>query len=329
MGRCPRPIVAAAVDAVAASPAVLRDLAAALAADPDALAARCAAGRRAAGRRADRPRLDRRSPRPPARAAAGPGSALPHPRRRRVQAVPARQLAVACARCGEVKPRRQPRRRRSAGLRRCRRSDRAPPPCGICGKTASVAVRGPDGPGHLRQLLPDAQRVCIVCGKYRDATSPAPATRSARRARRGPPPAAPAAARTARRTPAGPKARSATPATPPRCAAGGRCAQCGQQRRLVAPPGPAATPAPAAPGCPPRCACTDCGLEDKLYETRPVPAVQPAPAGRGAAGRARRQSRRAAAVLEAICAARTPKSALNWLRRSGGAAMLADLAAGG
>jgi len=33
-------------------------------------------------------------------------------------------------------------------------------------------------------------------------------------------------------------------------------------------------------------------------------------------------------VFEAICAARTPKSALNWLRRDGGAAILAQLAAG-
>ena len=35
-----------------------------------------------------------------------------------------------------------------------------------------------------------------------------------------------------------------------------------------------------------------------------------------------------APVLEAICAARNPRSALNWLRRGAGAAMLADLAAG-
>ena len=35
-----------------------------------------------------------------------------------------------------------------------------------------------------------------------------------------------------------------------------------------------------------------------------------------------------AAVLEAICAARTPAAALNWLRTGAGAAILADLAAG-
>jgi hypothetical protein len=33
-------------------------------------------------------------------------------------------------------------------------------------------------------------------------------------------------------------------------------------------------------------------------------------------------------IFTAICAARTPKSALNWLRRGGGAAILAQLAAG-
>jgi hypothetical protein len=33
-------------------------------------------------------------------------------------------------------------------------------------------------------------------------------------------------------------------------------------------------------------------------------------------------------VFEAICAARTPKSALNWMRTAAGAAILAQLAAG-
>lgn len=109
----------------------------------------------------------------------------------------------------------------------------------------------------------------------------------------------------------------------------GRCAACGTQRRLVAPPGPNATTCADCAGMPVTHACGDCGLEDKLYEK----------------GRCPRCSlrRRAAALLsgptdsvpteltgvfEAICAARTPRSALNWLRKGAGAGLLADLAAG-
>ena len=109
----------------------------------------------------------------------------------------------------------------------------------------------------------------------------------------------------------------------------GQCASCGRQRRLVTPPGPGACTCADCAGLPVTSACTDCGIEDKLYER----------------GRCDRCSlrRRAAALLagpggvipaalrpvyEAICAARVPKSALNWLRRSHGAALLADLAAG-
>jgi hypothetical protein len=100
-------------------------------------------------------------------------------------------------------------------------------------------------------------------------------------------------------------------------------------RRLVAPPGPGADTCASCAGQPVTCACTDCGLEDKLYER----------------GRCERCSlrRRAAALLagpggdipaallpvfDAICAARTPKSALNWLRKDGGAAILAQLTSG-
>jgi hypothetical protein len=75
--------------------------------------------------------------------------------------------------------------------------------------------------------------------------------------------------------------------------------------------------------------CGDCGLEDKLYE-------------QGRCDRCSLRRRAAvllsagtgdipaelAAVFEAICAARTPRSALNWLRNGAGAAVLADVAAG-
>src|SRR5437867_1501633 len=44
------------------------------------------------------------------------------------------------------------------------------------------------------------------------------------------------------------------------------CAGCGQTRRLVAPPGPHATTCADCAGLPVTHACSDCGIEDKLYE---------------------------------------------------------------
>jgi hypothetical protein len=41
---------------------------------------------------------------------------------------------------------------------------------------------------------------------------------------------------------------------------------CGQQRRLVAPPGPDATTCADCAGLPVTHACTDCGIEDKMFE---------------------------------------------------------------
>jgi len=75
--------------------------------------------------------------------------------------------------------------------------------------------------------------------------------------------------------------------------------------------------------------CTDCGLEDKLYE-------------RGRCERCALHRRTSellcgggtsippalVAVYDAIIATRTPRTALNWLRGGAGAAVLADLAAG-
>jgi hypothetical protein len=108
----------------------------------------------------------------------------------------------------------------------------------------------------------------------------------------------------------------------------GRCAVCGQLRRLVAPPGPEATSCADCVGVPVSHACGDSGLQDKLYEK-----------GRCARCSLRRQAAdllsdrtgqvpaELAAVFEAICAARTRRSALNWLRNGAGAGILADIAA--
>jgi hypothetical protein len=242
----------------------------------------------------------------------------------------ARQVTAACAHCGEVKPVVS---RDGAGQRiceRCRRRDRGHRQCGACGKTASIAVRARDGAPDICvncYRMPSA--VCSICGKHRECSfartdrpvcpscSPRATARCARCGQDRPPQA---------RWPEGPVCDPCYTAALRHRAP---CASCGQLRRLVAPPGPGATTCASCAGQPATCTCTNCGLEDKLYER----------------GRCERCSlrRRAAGLLtgpggdipaallpvfQAVCAARTPKSALNWLRRDGGAAILAQVAAG-
>jgi hypothetical protein len=329
-GSLPAMEAAAAVDAVATSPAVLRELAAALAADPDMLAhgAPPVAGRLAAeliarGSQAlTLPGCARcgRAGMPLYRT---PGGGMCKP-------CTARQITAACAHCGEVKPAVS---RDAAGQRiceRCRRRDRGHRRCGVCGQTASITVRARGGAPDICvncYRMPSA--VCSVCGKYRECSfagsdhpvcpscSPRVTAACARCGQDRPPQA---------RWPEGPVCDSCYTAALRHRAL---CVSCGQLRRLVAPPGPGADTCASCAGQPVICACTDCGVEDKLYER----------------GRCERCSlrRRAAALLagpggdipvvllpvfEAICAARTPKSALNWLRRDGGAAILAQVASG-
>ena len=109
----------------------------------------------------------------------------------------------------------------------------------------------------------------------------------------------------------------------------GPCAACGQVRRLVAPPGPAADTCADCAKIPVTCACGDCGIEDKLYEKGRCArcslrrrAAQLLPAGTGIV------APELTGVLSAVTAARQPRSALNWLRKGAGASLLADVAAG-
>jgi integrase len=107
----------------------------------------------------------------------------------------------------------------------------------------------------------------------------------------------------------------------------GACTACGQQRRLIAPPGPAAIMCADCAGLPLTHLCALCGVEDKLFEkgrcarcslhsrawdllagTEPIPGLT--------------------VVVQAIAAARNPYSALNWLRTGGAAVILAEVAAG-
>jgi integrase len=329
-GSLPAGEAAAAVDAVATSPAVLRELAAALAADPDMLrhGAPPVAGRLAA-------ELIARGPATltlPACARCGragiplyrtPGGGMCKP-------CTARQITSECAHCGEVKPVVS---RDAAGQRiceRCRRHDRGHRQCGICGQAASIAVRARGGAPDICvncYRMPSA--VCSVCGKYRECSfagsghpvcpscSPRATARCARCGQDRPPQA---------RWPEGPVCDPCYTAALRHRAP---CASCGQLRRLVAPPGPGADTCASCAGQPVTCACTDCGLEDKLYER-----------GRCERCSLRRRTKMLLAgpggdipaallpVFGAICAARVPKSALNWLRRDGGAKILAEVASG-
>ena len=289
-GSLPASDAAAAVDAVVTSPAVLRELAAALAADPDMLrhGAPPAAGRLAAeliARGSATLAL-------PACARCGrdgmplyrtPGGGM-------CKACTARQNTAECAHCGEVKAAAG---RDAAGQRiceRCRRRDRGHRQCGICGKTASIAVRARDGAPDICvncYRMPSA--VCSVCGKYRECNfaasdhpvcpscTPRAVARCARCGQDRPPQA---------RWPEGPVCDPCYTAALRHRAP---CASCGQLRRLGVPARPGrGRPAPAAPGMPVTCACTELRHRRQALRARQVRTVQPAAPGRGAARRTRR-----------------------------------------
>src|SRR5260370_12830388 len=242
----------------------------------------------------------------------------------------ARQITAACAHCGMVKPVVS---RDAAGHRiceRCRRHDRWHRRCGVCGQSASIVVRA-------RRSAPDIcvscyrmpAAACSVCGKYREcnfAGSDHPVCPSCS------PRATAACARCGQDRP--PQARwPEGPVCDPCYRAAlqhrGPCARCGQQRRLVAPPGPRADTCADCAQIPVFSSCAGCRTEDKLYEK----------------GRCARCSlrRRAGELLwagpgiipaqlnglwDAAPGARQPRSALNWLRKGAGAGLLADVAAG-
>jgi len=111
----------------------------------------------------------------------------------------------------------------------------------------------------------------------------------------------------------------------------GVCTGCGQPRRLVDPAGPEATRCADCAGVavPGGHVCGDCGVEDRMFER-----------GRCARCALARRTHELltdehgdvpaalAPIATAVVAAPQPYSALNWLRDSAGAALLADIAAG-
>jgi hypothetical protein len=319
----------AAVDAVAATPAALRELASALAADPGMIwhGAPPAAGRLAAeliarGSALTVPACARcgRAGRPLFRT---PGGGM-------CKACTARVRTAACAACGQVKAIAG---RDDAGqpiCERCRRHARGHRECGHCGRKAPVAVRARDGaPDTCVNCYRLPAAVCSRCGRNRPcnfAGSDRPlcpscspkATAACARCGQERPPAA--------RWPEGPVCDACYTAALRRRA---RCAGCWRERRLVFPPGPDAVTCADCAGLPVMSSCSGCGTEDKLYEKGLCPrcslrrrATEILSAATGDVPAAM------SPVLEAICAARNPRSALNWLRKGAGAAILADIGAG-
>jgi hypothetical protein len=328
-GTLPAGTAAAAVDAVAATPAALRSLASALAADPDMLrhGAPPLAGRLAAEL------IARGSVLAVAACARCGRDGMPLFRTTggaMCKACTARTRTAVCAGCGEVKA--VAGRDASGGqiCERCRRHARGHRACGHCGREAAIAVQAREGAPDICvscYRLPAA--VCSGCGTNRPCNfaggdrplcpscSPK-ATSPCARCGQDRPPAA--------RWPEGPVCDTCYTAALCRRA---RCAGCGQDRRLVFPPGPDAVTCADCAGLPVMSRCAGCGTEDKLYE-------------KGLCGRCSLRRRTTellsdgngdvpatmTAVLEAICAARNPRSALNWLRKAASAAILSDIAAG-
>ena len=151
---CP-PRVAAAVDAVVTSPAVLRELAAAAAAGPGMLRHGEPRLPGAASELIARGSATLAPPRCARAAGTGPGSARPAGACAR-RAPPARTPPSAPLRRGQGG--RRPRRAGQRICERCRPRDRGHRQCGRCGETADRGARPRRRAGHLRQLLPDAQR---------------------------------------------------------------------------------------------------------------------------------------------------------------------------
>jgi hypothetical protein len=323
----PAKSVAAAVDAVLTHPAVARELAAALAADPAALtcgappvAGRLVEALRAAGSRLATPtctvcaRTGQALTRSPA------GGVCARCRRR--------QLARACARCGVVKPVAGRDQAQRPVCARC--ADRPQRICGRCGRTRRIARRARDGQPDICDAcfrMPEA--TCSRCGRRRpcsSASGPAPVCTSCTPRRvaacahcgQQRPPAA--------RWPEGPVC---DPCYTAALRHRGTCTGCGRQRRLVDPPGPAATVCADCAGQPTSHTCTDCGIEDKLYERgRCNHCALRRRAGELLRGGGEQIPDRLAPVYQAITATSTPRTALNWLRNGAGARALAELAAG-
>jgi integrase len=328
--KVPRRVIADAVDTVVADrPATLRTLAAGLTAHPGALAlgAPPTVGRlateliaRGAVLAVPTCAVCARTDRPLNMTEAGA----------MCQRCAARRDPRPCARCRVTKPVAAVTADGQPMCERCRRHERGHRPCGICGTTTSIVVRARDGEPDVCAncyRLPEA--VCSRCGRTRpciNATTDKPSckpcsprsTDTCARCGRERPPAV--------RWPEGPLCDTCyTNALRHRA----QCDQCGNLRRLVSPPGPAATTCADCAGLTASHTCGDCGIESKLYEKGRCPSCS---LRRRTAVLLRGDHDEISAqlfgVYTAIVATTAPRSALNWLRKGAGAAVLAEVAAG-
>jgi hypothetical protein len=314
-----------ALDAAVAGPAAARSLAAALEQDPNALAGGAPP---VVGRLVDAliARGSRSFTEPACVICARTGHRLTRSADGGVCArCRARQLATACARCGVVKP---VAGREIDGRAVCARcADRPRRECGICARVRRIARRARDGqPDICDSCFRMPEATCTRCGRDRPcsfAAGPSPICTACAPRR-----TAACAHCGAQRPPAAnwPEGPVCDPCYTAALRRRGACAGCRATRRLVHPPGPGASTCADCATLAASHICTDCGLEDRLYER----------------GRCARCSltRRAgellrgdvpadlAPVRDAIVATRTPRTALNWLRGGTGAVILAELASG-
>ena len=203
--------------------------------------------------------------------------------------------------------------------------------CGRCGRVRPISQRaGPNGPDICSSCWRPPAAVCTVCGDERPCSGVAAGRPICSRCR---PRRTSRCAHCGAQRPAAvrwPEGPICDPCYTAALRRRGTCTGCGHHRRLVAPPGPAARTCAACSGAGPAGhVCAGCGAEDKLY-------------ARGHCARctlARRTDELLAdpsgivpsplaAVRDAIVATSTPRTALNWLRKGAGAAILVGLARG-
>lgn len=315
--------VAAAVEATITSPAVARDLAAALSFGPDVLAAgappvvgRLVGELRARGSALAVPACARcgRTARPLTRV----GTTGICPRCR------AHQLAEVCSSCART---RVVTARGSGGGALCFAcAPRPARPCGRCGRVLPVAKRatGTD-PDICNNCFHPPIATCRCCGRRKPchfvaAGNPICASCS--------PKAVAACAHCDQLRPPcahWPEGPVCEPCYRAALSRRGTCEGCGDQRRLVSPPGSDARMCCDCAQVPPLARCADCGIEDRLFRDRRC--VRCALADR-AARLLQGPRPDLVAVHDAIVAARQPYSAHNWLRSAAGAGILAEIASG-
>jgi hypothetical protein len=203
--------------------------------------------------------------------------------------------------------------------------------CGQCGRVRPISKRaGPDGPDICSSCWRPPTAVCTVCGDERPCSGVAagrPICSRCRPRRRSQCAHCGAARPAAVRWPEGPICDPCYTAALRRT---GICTACGRYGRLVAPPGPAANSCGVCSGAGPTGhVCTGCGAEDKLYTrgycarctlVRRTDALLADSSGSVPV--------ELAAVRDAIVTTSTPRTALNWLRKGAGAAILTALARG-